>query len=35
VEIITPEFSISQEKDQTLDLHIAKEENGEMLVKND
>ena len=35
MEIITPEFSISQEKDQTLDLHIAKEENGEMLVKND
>ena len=35
VEIITPDFSISQEKDQTLDLHIAKEENGEMLVKND
>ena len=35
VEIITPDFSISQEKKQTLDLHIAKEENGEMLVKND
>ena len=35
VEIITPDFSISQEKDQTLDLHIAKEENWEMLVKND
>ena len=35
VEIITPDFSISQEKDQSLDLHIAKEENGEMLVKND
>jgi hypothetical protein len=35
VEIITPDFSISQEKDQTLDIHIAKEENGEMLVKND
>ena len=35
VEIITPDFSISQEKDQTLDHHIAKEENGEMLVKND
>lgn len=35
MEIVTPEFSISQEKDQTLDLHIAKEENGEMLVKND
>ena len=35
VEIITPDFSISQEKEQTLDLHIAKEENGEMLVKND
>jgi len=30
-----PDFSISQEKDQILDLHIAKEENGEMLVKND
>ena len=35
VEIITPEFSISQEKDQTLDVHIAKEENGKLLVKND
>ena len=35
VEIITPDFSISQAKNQTLDLHIAKEENGEMLVKND
>ena len=35
VEIITPEFSISQEKDQTLDIHIAKEKNGDMLVKND
>ena len=35
VEIITPDFSISQEKDQTLDLHIAKEDNWEMLVKND
>jgi hypothetical protein len=35
MEIITPDFSISQEKDQSLDLHIAKEESGEMLVKND
>lgn len=35
VEIITPEFSISQEKDQTLDIHIAKEDDGELLVKND
>ena len=35
VEIITPDFSIFQEKDQTLDLHIAKEKSGEMLVKND
>lgn len=35
MEIVTPDFSISQEKDQTLDIHIAKEENGEMLVKND
>ena len=35
MEIVTPDFSISQWKDQTLDLHIAKEENGEMLVKND
>lgn len=35
VEIITPDFTISQEKNQTLDVHIAKEENGEMLVKND
>jgi hypothetical protein len=35
MEIITPDFSISQEKNQSLDVHIAKEENGEMLVKND
>ena len=35
MEIVTPDFSISQWKDQMLDLHIAKEENGEMLVKND
>ena len=35
VEIITPDFSISQKKDQTLDVHIAKEENGKLLVKND
>lgn len=35
VEIVTPEFSISQEKEQTLDIHIAKEDNGELLVKND
>jgi hypothetical protein len=35
MEIVTPDFSISQEKDQTLDIHIAKEDNGEMLVKND
>ena len=35
MEIVTPDFSITQEKDQTLDLHIAKEENWEMLVKND
>jgi len=35
MEIITPDFSISQQKDQILDIHIAKEENGEMLVKND
>ena len=35
MEIITPDFSISQEKDQTLDIHIAKEENWEMLVKNE
>ena len=35
MEIITPDFSISQWKDQMLDLHIAKEESGEMLVKND
>jgi len=35
VEIITPDFTISQEKDQTLDIHIAKEDDGEMLVKND
>lgn len=35
VEIVTSDFSISQEKNQTLDIHIAKDENGEMLVKND
>lgn len=35
VEIVTPDLSIYQEKDQTLDIHIAKEENGELLVKND
>jgi len=35
MEIVTPDFSISQEKSQNLDLHIAKEENGEMLVKNE
>ena len=35
IEIITPDLSIHQDKDQSLDIHIAKEDNGEMLVKND
>lgn len=35
IEIITPDLSIHQEKNQVLDVHIAKEDNGEMIVKND
>ena len=35
IEIITPDLSIHQEKNQVLDVHIAKEDNWEMLVKND
>lgn len=35
IEIVTPDLSIHQEKNQVLDVHIAKEENGNMLVKND
>ena len=35
IEIITPDVSIHQEKNQVLDVHIAKEENGDMIVKND
>ena len=35
IEIVTPDVSIYQEKDQVLDLHIAKEDDGEILVKND
>ena len=35
IEIVTPDISIHQEKNQALDVHIAKEDNWEMLVKND
>ena len=35
IEIVTPDMSIRQEKDQVLDVHIAKEDDGKMLVKND
>ena len=35
IEIVTPDISIRQEKDQVLDVHIAKEEDGRILVKND
>ena len=34
MEILTPDMSIHQSKNQTLDLHIAKEENWQLLVKN-
>ena len=35
IEIITPDLSIYQDKNQALDVHIAREENWEILVKND
>ena len=35
IEIVTPDMSIHQEKNQVLDVHIAKESNWEMIVKND
>ena len=35
IEIVTPDMSIHQDKDQALDIHIAKEDNWEMLVKNE
>ena len=35
IEIVTPDLSIHQDKNQALDVHIAKEENWNMLVKND
>ena len=35
IEIVTPDLLIHQEKNQVLDIHIAKEENWSMLVKND
>lgn len=35
IEIITPDLSIHQDKNQALDVHIAREENWEILVKND
>ena len=35
IEIVTPDLSIHQEKDQVLDVHIAKEEDWRILVKND
>ena len=35
IEILTPDLSIHQDKNQALDVHIAKEDNGEMLVKNE
>jgi len=34
IDISTPELSIHQDKNQVLDLHIAKENNGDVLVKN-
>lgn len=34
IEIETPDLLIHQDKDQELDIHIAKEEDGKMLVKN-
>lgn len=35
IEIVTPDMSIHQEKNQVLDVHIAKESSWEMIVKND
>ena len=35
IEIVTPDLSIYQDKNQALDVHIAREENWEILVKND
>ena len=35
IEIVTPDVSIHQEKNQVLDVHIAKEPSWEMIVKND
>lgn len=35
IEIVTPDMSIHQEKNQALDVHIAKESSWEMIVKND
>jgi len=35
IEIVTPDMSIHQEKNQALDVHIAKEDSWEMIVKND
>ncbi len=35
IEIVTPDLSIHQEKNQALDVHIAKEEDWRILVKND
>ena len=35
IEILTPDLSIHQDKNQALDVHIAKEDNWEMLVKNE
>lgn len=35
IDVVTPDLSIHQDKNQVLDVHIAKEDNWEMLVKND
>ena len=35
IEIVTPDLSIHQDKNQALDIHIAKEDNWQLLVKND
>ena len=35
IDVITPDLSIHQEKNQALDIHIAKEDNGKLLVKNE
>jgi len=34
IDIVTPELLIHQDKNQILDVHIAKEDKGEILVKN-